>query len=102
MIIALKSNVQMSGGSIAAAAIVRSKWIPQSCLQQLKQAHMIHNAGHEKRIVTQWWWVFDVQQLAVKLEVSVRANNELLPDTSLPRGFRIKIMYVPVHKSVLL
>jgi len=41
------------GGGIAAAAVVRSQWIQQSCLQQLKQAHMISNAGHERSIVAQ-------------------------------------------------
>jgi len=86
------------GGGVAAAAVVRSQWIEQSCLQQLKQAHMISNAGHERNVVAQGWHVFGVQQL----EVRVRANNELLPDISMPRGFHIKIMYVPVHESVLL
>jgi len=42
--------------------------------------------------------MFGVQQL----EARVRANNELLPDISMPRGFHIKFMYVPVHESVLL
>ncbi len=86
------------GGSVAAADVVRSQWIEQSCLQQLKKAHMISNTGHEKSIVAQGWCMFGAQQL----EVRVRANNELLPDILMPRGFHIKIMYVPVHESVLL
>jgi len=39
------------GGSIAAAAVVKSAWIHQ----QLKQANVHSNAGHDKSVVVQWW-----------------------------------------------
>jgi len=39
------------GGSIAAAAVVKSAWIHQ----QLKQANVHSNAGHDKSVVAQWW-----------------------------------------------